>query len=102
MAFLIVGSPSRTGQWLDRVGRKRRTGGLTEAEVYATIDALGDVGAALSGGRPEKLATLYRELRLDLRYDNEKGTVVVTVSPRVVNVCVRGRSYSLSTRLILD
>ncbi|GAA1937187.1 zinc ribbon domain-containing protein [Amycolatopsis minnesotensis] len=64
--------------------------GPGEAEVYAMIDSLGDVGAALSGGRPEKLATLYRELRLDLRYDNEKETVCATVSPRVNNVRVRG------------
>ncbi|WP_157357625.1 hypothetical protein [Amycolatopsis nigrescens] len=37
------------------------------------IDSLGDVGAALSGANSEKLANLYGELRLDLRYDHERG-----------------------------
>jgi hypothetical protein len=38
---------------------------LIEAEVYAMVDSLGDVGAALSGGSLDKLARLYRDLRLE-------------------------------------
>jgi uncharacterized protein YPO0396 len=41
---------------------------VTDAEVYAMIDALGDVGAALKDAKPESLERLYRELRLELRY----------------------------------
>jgi hypothetical protein len=65
-------------------------GAVAEAEVYAMVDALGDVGAALTSGNPEKLAQLYRDLRLDLRYDNEKEAVYATASPRVNNERVRG------------
>jgi DNA invertase Pin-like site-specific DNA recombinase len=64
--------------------------GITDAEVYAMIDSLGDVGATLKGGGPEALADLYGKLRLELRYDNEKEAVDVTASPRVNSLCVRG------------
>jgi DNA invertase Pin-like site-specific DNA recombinase len=74
---------------------------LTEAEVYAMVDSLGDVGAALSGGSLDKLAQLYRDLRLDLRYDNEKEAVYATASPRVNSVRVRGGTCTLITRLTL-
>ncbi|OLT10852.1 hypothetical protein BJF78_28355 [Pseudonocardia sp. CNS-139] len=40
---------------------------VTDAEVYAMVDGLGDVGAALKDTRPESLERLYRELRLDAR-----------------------------------
>ncbi|MFC7615342.1 zinc ribbon domain-containing protein [Actinokineospora soli] len=63
---------------------------VTEAEVYAMIDSLGDVGAALAGASREALADLYAKLRLELRYDNEKEAVDVTASPRVNSACVRG------------
>jgi hypothetical protein len=74
---------------------------LTEAEVYAMVDSLGDVGAALSSGSLDKLAQLYRDLRLDLRYDNEKEAVYATASPRVNSVRVRGGTCTLTTRLAL-
>ncbi|WP_409464795.1 recombinase family protein [Amycolatopsis sp. GA6-003] len=64
--------------------------GLSEAEVYAMIDSLGDIGAALADSEPGKLAQLYRDLALDLRFDHEKEAVDLTASPRVNNVCVRG------------
>lgn len=55
---------------------------MTDAEVYAMIDSLGDVGAALNGGKPEGLERLYRELRLELRYDpRERAVDVPTRSP---------------------
>ncbi|MFD6073779.1 recombinase family protein, partial [Amycolatopsis lurida] len=59
--------------------------GITDAEVYAMIDSLGDIGAALADSEPGKLARLYRDLRLDLRYDNEKEAVYATTSLRVNN-----------------
>ena len=54
------------------------------------IDSLGNVSAALADGQPGRLAQLYRDLRLDLRFEYEKEAVDVTASPRVNNACVRG------------
>ncbi|MFC9250182.1 hypothetical protein [Amycolatopsis thailandensis] len=64
--------------------------GITDAEVYAMIDSLGDIRAALADSQPGKLARLYRDLRLDLRYNNEKEAVYATTSLRVNNAGVRG------------
>jgi len=74
---------------------------IGEAEVYAMIDSLGDVDAALSGGKPESIARLYEGLRLQLRYEPEKQAVDVAASPRVVSARVRGRSCTLSLRVDL-
>jgi hypothetical protein len=63
---------------------------VTDAEVYAMIDSLGDVGEALTGKRPESLGRLYQKLGLELRYEPTERAVDVLVSPRVVSVCVRG------------
>jgi hypothetical protein len=54
------------------------------------IDSLGDVGTALSGADPRRLAKLYSELRLDLRYDAENAIIDVIANPRVNSVRVRG------------
>jgi len=62
---------------------------VTEAEVYAMIDSLGDVGAALKKSKPESLERLYRELRLELRYQPRERAVDVQLAPRVVSACVR-------------
>ncbi|WP_410657427.1 hypothetical protein [Amycolatopsis sp. lyj-112] len=58
------------------------------------IDSLGDIGAALADSEPGKLAKLYRDLRLDLRYNNEKEAVYATTSLRVNNAGVRGGEVS--------
>lgn len=73
---------------------------LGAAEVYAMIDALGDVGATLQDAKPAGLARLYEGLRLQLRYEPLEQAVYVAASPRVVSECVRGRSCTLS--LLLD
>ncbi|HEY0640528.1 MAG TPA: hypothetical protein VGD67_23105 [Pseudonocardiaceae bacterium] len=41
---------------------------LDAAEVYAMIDALGDVGSVIERAQPERLARLYQELDLAVRY----------------------------------
>jgi hypothetical protein len=41
---------------------------LDAAEVYAMIDSFGDVGAVIEQARPDSLARLYRDLRLEVRY----------------------------------
>lgn len=74
---------------------------VTDAEVYAMIDSLGDVGTALGGCMPEKAASLYEALDLEIRYDHETAAADVTIQPmkRVNSVRVRGGSCALSLRL---
>lgn len=75
---------------------------LTDAEVYAMIDSLGDVGAVLADARPAGLNRLYDSLRLELRYEPGERAVIVSASPRSTNGCVRGRSCALSLRFHLE
>lgn len=63
---------------------------LAEADIYAMINDLGDVGAALSDAGEESRSKLYRELRLDLRYQPQERAVQAPTRPRVVSECVRG------------
>ena len=63
---------------------------VSEAEVYAMIDSLGDVGAALKYADPDHLGGLYEKLNVELVYEPTGRTVVASVSPRVVSACVRG------------
>jgi hypothetical protein len=72
---------------------------LGTAEVYAMIDAVGDVGQALSGARPESLATLYQAVGLQVRYEPSTHIADVTIQPvsRVNSECVRGPSRPLRT-----
>jgi hypothetical protein len=63
-------------------------GAITEAEVYAMIDSLGDVGAALDRGNVERLAELYKATDLQVCYEPETSTAEVSI--RVNSACVRG------------
>lgn len=63
---------------------------IEAAEVYARLDSMDDVARALNSRTPERITQVYRDLGVQLSYDNEKEAVVVTASPRVSNVCVRG------------
>lgn len=60
------------------------------AEVYAMLDQFGDVARHLNSRTPERITQVYRDLGLQVVYDNKKEAVAVTASPRVGNVCVRG------------
>ena len=64
----------------------------SDAEVYAMIDSLGDVGGALSGGELRQMADLYTAVGLRIRYEHETGCADVIIEPAVgVNsACVRG------------
>jgi hypothetical protein len=62
----------------------------TMPATRAMIDSLGEVGAALKDAKPESLERLYRELRLELRYQPHERAVDVQLAPRVVSACVRG------------
>jgi DNA invertase Pin-like site-specific DNA recombinase len=61
---------------------------ITEAEIYAMIDSLGDVGAALNSSKPESLAELYKATDLQVCYEPETSTAEVSI--RVNSACVRG------------
>jgi hypothetical protein len=63
---------------------------LSDAEIYAMIDSLGDVSAALAESKPTSLSRLYQQLRLQLRYDPQDQAVFVTAQPRVDSARVRG------------
>ena len=47
------------------------------------ISSLGDVGTALSGADPTRLAKRCSELRLGLRHDAENAIIDVIANPRV-------------------
>ncbi|GAA3800983.1 hypothetical protein [Amycolatopsis tucumanensis] len=65
---------------------------MTDAEVYAMIDSLGDVGRKLAKARTDSLAGLYEALNLAVRYEHDSQAVQVTIQPvmRVNSVRVRG------------
>ncbi|WP_338073239.1 zinc ribbon domain-containing protein [Kibdelosporangium phytohabitans] len=63
---------------------------FTAADIYARLDSMTDVAEVLTGKRPEKLIEFYRDLELNLLYDNEKEAIDATASLRVNSACVRG------------
>jgi hypothetical protein len=63
---------------------------LSDAEIRAMIDSLGDVGAALAQAKSTSLSRLYQQLQLQLRYDPQGQAVLVTAQPRVDSARVRG------------
>ncbi|WP_433293723.1 hypothetical protein ACQPZQ_08350 [Pseudonocardia sp. CA-142604] len=54
------------------------------------LDYLGDVGAALSRARPERMAELYASLGLELIFHPEERALDVTIQPRRDSERVRG------------
>lgn len=71
---------------------QRSPSALTDAEVYAMVDSLGDVGAALSDAKTESLAGLYTAVGLHVRYEPEAHTADIAIQPagRVNSARVRG------------
>jgi hypothetical protein len=63
---------------------------FNDAEIYAMIDSLGNVSAALAEAKPTSLHRLYQQLRLQLHYDPQDQAVFVTAQPRVDSARVRG------------
>ncbi len=74
-------------------------GNISEAEVYAMLDYLGDVGAALNNGKPERLAPIYDAVTLNVIYEPENNAAEITMAldGRVNNFCVGGGSRTLTT-----
>jgi hypothetical protein len=54
---------------------------LSESEVYAMVDSLGDVGASLNGADPARMQRIYKSLRLEMVYDNDDRAVDVVIKP---------------------
>ena len=54
---------------------------LSDAEVYAMIDALGDVGHGLNRANPTRLQKIYENLRLEMIYDPEIKAVDAAIRP---------------------
>ena len=63
---------------------------VIDAAEDAMIDSFGDVGAVIEQARPDSLARLYRDLRLEVRYRHatDGGNAIATIG--VANECVRG------------
>jgi hypothetical protein len=63
---------------------------VIDAAEDAMIDSFGDVGAVIEQARPDSLARLYRDLRLEVRYRHatDGGKAIATIG--VANECVRG------------
>lgn len=73
---------------------------LDTAEANAMIDSLGDVGAMIDRARPDSLARLYRDLRLEVRYRHAPDGGEATATIGVTNDCVRGARCTLATPLV--
>jgi hypothetical protein len=54
---------------------------LTDAEIYAMVDSLRDVGAALNRANPDRMSKIYDSLRLEMVYDHDERAVDVVVKP---------------------
>jgi DNA invertase Pin-like site-specific DNA recombinase len=63
---------------------------VSNADVYAMIDSLGDVGAVIKDAKPAGLARLYQKLDLQMVYNAEEQAVYVTSCSRVGSARVRG------------
>ncbi|HET6500879.1 MAG TPA: recombinase family protein [Amycolatopsis sp.] len=65
---------------------------LSNAEVYAMIDSLGDVAEALANPKRERLENLYTAVDLQVRYEHETRAADVIIRPpaRVNSARVRG------------
>ncbi|WP_263247286.1 hypothetical protein [Saccharopolyspora rosea] len=77
---------------------------ISDGEIYAMIDSLGDVGAALSSAKPDRLASLYDALGLHVGYGPADHVAHVKIHPandRVNSARVGGAICALSTRIPL-
>lgn len=78
--------------------RRSEAPALTRGDVYAVIDYLGDVGAALRRADPAELQRLYEALNLEIIYHADQKAAEVAIRPGRDSARVRGRSCTLFTR----
>jgi hypothetical protein len=69
---------------------------LSEAEIYAMVDAIGDVGASLTRADPARMQKIYKSLRLEMVYDSEEQALDAVIKPRggIVRVSEGGHEPS--------
>jgi hypothetical protein len=72
--------------------------GIGRAEIEAMLDHLGDIGAALTRARPERLTELYGSLDLQLTDHPDDRLVDVRLDPRRGSERVRGGRCSHAPR----
>jgi hypothetical protein len=74
------------------LGNVPADGLLSDAEIYARIDALVELGTGLSGASTDRLASFYTAVDLRVCYDHDSRTADVRIKPlmRVNSECVRG------------
>ena len=71
---------------------------VTDAEVYAMVVSLGDVGAALKEANPDSLERLYQALRLEIM---SEPLIFDSLRVWLAGVSEGGVAH-LSTRLLLS
>lgn len=73
---------------------------LTRAEVYAMVDALGDVGTWLTRADPAKMAKIYKGMRLEMIYDHGEQALDAVIKPLGgLCVCPRTKICTIYTTL---
>ncbi len=75
----------------EELGNLPESATIDAAEVYAMLDSLGDVERALNLRNPDRITQVYRDLGLQVLYDNKKEAVVVTASPVWITCVSEGR-----------
>jgi hypothetical protein len=63
---------------------------LSEDDIRTMLTSLGDITSVLNRASVDDLAPVYQELGLQVRFEPTDRVALVSVSPRVVNECVRG------------
>jgi hypothetical protein len=89
----LVESQGGTASAANEGARTRPSGRLDVAEVYAMVDALGDVAQAIKAVRPNSLTKLYKELGIKVSYRHEESGGETVISLVVANVRARGDLY---------
>jgi hypothetical protein len=63
---------------------------LTEDDIRTLLTSLGDITSVLNRASLDDLAPVYQDLGLQIRFEPIERIALVSLSPRVVNECVRG------------
>ncbi|MFK0251479.1 hypothetical protein ACIQUM_42840 [Amycolatopsis azurea] len=56
----------------EELGNLPESATIDAVEVYAMLDSLGDVERALNSRNPDRITQVYRDLGLQVLYDNKK------------------------------
>jgi hypothetical protein len=75
---------------------------LSESEVYAMVDSLGDIGASLNRADAARMQKIYKSLHLELIYDNDERDRCGDQALRGATGDVRGATCALAICLVLS